>query len=280
MTNTIRIVADSTCDLPESLAQTNGITVIPTCINIGDKTYLDGIDMTREQFYEELPKFTSVARTSSPGPEVFIRTYEKLAAEGASQIISIHPPAQLSNLFNVAQLAANAVRKARVTPLDLGQVTLGSGLLALMAARAAEAGESLDTIVKTLIDRAARTYTFAALETMEFLKRSGRIPSLVANIGSILNIKPVATLTRGKLTITKVRTTRKATDYLIQLVSNLEPLEELSIVHAHARVRAEGLLELLKGALPKGKQALLVEATPILGAHVGLGAVGVVVVAK
>lgn len=276
----IRIVADSTCDLPDSLAKRHGIAVIPTCINIGNQTYLDGVDMTREQFYEGLPNFPSIVRTSAPGPEAFIRTYEKLAQDGASDIISIHPPAKLSNLFNVAQLAADAVQNVRITPLDLGQVTLGTGLLALMAARAAKAGESLDAIVKMLVEKAARTYTFAALDTMEFLKRSGRIPSLVASIGSLLSIKPVVTLTSGSLTIDKVRTTRSATEHLIRLVKNLEPLEELSIVHAHARSKAEGLLKLLEGALPKGKEALLVEATPILGVHVGLGAVGAVVIAK
>ncbi len=277
---TIRIVADSTCDLPVSLAKKHGIAVIPTCINIGNRTYLDGIDMTREQFYEGLPNFPSVARTSAPGPDAFIRAYEKLAGEGASNIISIHPPARLSNLFNVAQLAADAVKKVRITPLDLGQVTLGTGLLAVMAARAAKAGESLDAIVNMLIDQASRTYTFAALETMEFLKRSGRIPSLVATIGSLLSIKPVVTLTKGALTIDKVRTTHSATEHLVRLVKNLGPLEEMAIVHAHALRRAEGLLKLLEGVLPKGREAMLVEATPILGAHVGPGAVGVVAIVK
>jgi DegV family protein with EDD domain len=276
----IRIVADSTCDLPDLVAKKHGVTVIPTYINIGNKSYLDGIDMTREQFYEGLPSFPSIARTSAPGPEAFIRTYEALAQDGASEIISIHPPADLSNLFNVAKLAADAVQKIKVTPLDLGQVTLGSGLLALMAARAAKAGESLDAIVKMLVDRAARTYTFAALETLEFLKRSGRIPSLVASIGSLLHIKPVVTLSKGIISIAKVRTTHSATEYLIRQVMDLGPLEELSIVHAHARTRAEGLLKLLEGALPKGKETLLVEATPILGVHVGLGAVGAAVVAE
>jgi DegV family protein with EDD domain len=276
----IRIVADSTCDLPASLAKKYGIAVIPTCINIGDRTYLDGIDMTREQFYEGLPNFPSSAQTSAPGPDAFRRTYEELAGEGASEIISIHPPARLSNLFNVAQLAAEAVQKVKIIPLDLGQVTLGSGLLAVMAARAVKAGESLDAIVNMLIDRASRTYTFAALETMEFLKRSGRIPSLVATIGSLLHIKPVVTLAKGIITIDKVRTSRSATERLVHLVRNLGPLEELAIVHAHALNRAEGLLELLDGLLPKDRQTLLVEATPILGAHVGLGAVGAVAIAK
>ncbi len=276
----IRIVADSTCDLPDSVAKKHGIAIIPTCVNIGNQTYLDGVDITREQFYDGLASYTGVTSTSAPGPEAFIRTYEKLAREGASDIISIHPPARLSNLFNVAQLAAKEVRKVRITPLDLGQVTLGTGLLALIAAKAAKAGDSMDAIIKMLIEKAARTYTFAALETMEFLKRSGRIPSLVASIGSLLNIKPVVTLTRGVLNIDRVRTTRSATEHLIHLVRRLGPLEELSIVHAHASNRAEGLLKLLGESLPIGKETLMVEATPILGVHVGLGAVGAVVIAK
>lgn len=276
----IRIVADSTCDLPVALAKKYDIEVIPTCINIGDQTYLDGVNMTREQFYEGLPHFSSIARTSAPGPDAFIHAYEKLAQAGASDIISIHPPANLSNLFNVAQLAANVVKKVRIIPLDLGQVTLGTGLLAIMAARAAQAGESLDSIIKRLIERATRTYTFAALETMEFLKRSGRIPGLLASIGSLLSIKPIIALSKGVITLEKVRTTRSATEHLIRRVKDLGPLEELSIVHAHAPDRAEGLLKLLGEILPNRKEPLLVEATPILGVHVGLGAVGIVAIAK
>lgn len=276
----IRIVADSTCDLPGELTNKLNITIIPTCINIGDRTYLDGVDLSRDEFYERLPNFPSIASTSAPGPDTFINTYRRLAEEGADEIISIHPPAEFSNLFNVAQLAAAEVKRVRITPLDLGQVTLGTGLLAVMAARAVKAGETLDSILKMLRTYAAKTYTFAALDTMEFLRRSGRVPALVASIGSLLSIKPVATLYAGSLRIDKVRTSKSALERLIKLVTNIGPLEELSIVHAHARGRAEELFKRLAAVIPIGKETLVVEATPILGTHVGLGAVAAVAIAK
>jgi DegV family protein with EDD domain len=276
----IRIVADTTCDIPEDLAKKHQITTIPTCINIGDRTYLDGIDMTREQFYEDMPNFPSLARTSAPGPEIYIKTYERLALEGADEIISIHPPATLSNLFNVAQLAAGVVTRVNVTPLDLGQVSLGTGLLALMAARAAKAGKGVDAIIRLLLERAAHTYIFAALETMEYLKRSGRISGLVADIGSLLKIKPVVMLSSGVISISKVRTSRYAMDYLIRQVRKLGPIDQVAFMHTRALQRAHELVHSLDGIVQEIQKPLMVEATPILGTHVGLGAVGMVVITK
>jgi len=277
---TIRIVADSTCDIPENLARTHGIAIIPTCINIGSNTYLDGIDMTREQFYQSLPDFPSVIRTSSPGPEAFVRTYEHLADEGADEIISIHPPARMSNLFNVAQLAASSVTRVKVIPLDLGQVSLGTGLLVLKGAIAAKKGDRLEAIIQMLLDCTARTHTYAALETLEYLKRSGRIPSLIASIGSLLSLKPVVSLTKGVISIGKARTSRSATRYIIRQIKSLGALEQVAFMHTHARKRADEFMLSLNNMVPIGKDTLLVEATPILGAHVGLGVVGMVAITK
>lgn len=276
----IRVVADSTCDLPVSIAKSNHITVIPTCINIGNKTYLDGIDMSRDQFYENLPNFPATVQTSAPGPDAFIQTYEKLAGEGAEEIISIHPPKRLSNLFNVAQLAAGAIKGVRVTALDLGQVSLGTGLLAVKAAMAARAGERLDAIIKMLLDCASQTHLYAALETMEYLRRSGRVPGILVSIGSLLHIKPVVAVYKGDIALTKNRTIYAATEYIIRQIKSLGALDQVAFIHTHARKRVEDLMHSVKEIIPLNPVPLVVEVTPVLGAHVGTGAVGMVAITK
>jgi DegV family protein with EDD domain len=276
----IRIVADSTCDLPDDLIKRHRISIVPTCINIGNKTYLDGIDMTREEFYEGLPNFPTVARTSAPGPELFIKAYEQLAKEGADEIISIHPPAKLSNLYNVAQLAGESMTQVNVTALDLGQLSLGTGLLVLKAAKAVEAGKMLGDIIQMLQERSLHTHVFAALDTFENLKRSGRISELVANIGSLLDIKPIIVLYDGKIDIVKVRTLNSAIEYLIRRVKSLGPLEQIAFMHTHAPLRAEKLCMSLNGVVPNKQDYLMVEATPVLGTHLGVGGVGLVAITK
>lgn len=139
----IRIVTDSSCDLPGELVARHGIAVVPLYINVGGKSYLDGVDMSRAQFYEGLSTFRSHPTTSVLGPDAFRQAYERLADEGATGILSIHIAGSLSAIVNVARVAAGEVDHLPVTVIDSGQLTLGVGLLVLAAARAAEEGRSL-----------------------------------------------------------------------------------------------------------------------------------------
>jgi DegV family protein with EDD domain len=231
---TVRIVADSSCDLPAGLVARHGITVVPLYINIGGKSYLDGVEMTHEQFYEGLPHFPSHPTTSVPGPGHFLRVYERLAQEGATDIISIHIGSALSAMVGVARLAAQETERVRVTVFDSGNLTLGTGLLAVTAAKAADEGRSLGDILAALEEQASRTHCIAALDTLKYLRRSGRLSRFQSSLGSLLQIKTLLRMHAGEFHMERVRTRHGAYSRLMQLVTHLAPFEQLALVHTHA----------------------------------------------
>jgi hypothetical protein len=155
----IKIVTDSTCDLPQAMVAKHGITVIPAYINMDGQSYLDEIELSRPEFYKRLPDCKSSPTTSAPGPGTFTRAYHKLIAEGATEILSIHISATLSNIVNVAHIAAEEMKAVPVTVLDSGQLTSGTGLLALTAAKAAAAGRPMSEIVDLVKGQAMRTHS-------------------------------------------------------------------------------------------------------------------------
>lgn len=277
---TIKIVTDSTCDLPREVIEQYGISVVPCYINVDGSSYLDGVEMTRQQFYEGLPGFKSSPTTSAPGLGTFMQLYNQLADQGASAIISIHVSGTLSNVVKVAELAAREVTSVPVHVFDSTNLTLGTGLLAYLAARAVQAGESLDQIKQHLVSSARRTYTFAALDTLEFLKRSGRVSWLASGIGALLQLKPLLKMNDGKVQTERVRTGARATQRLLDLVTALGPLEHLSVVHTHSLERAAHLRELAQHLFPAGESSFTGEVTPTIGSHIGPGAAGFVCIAK
>jgi DegV family protein with EDD domain len=274
----IRIVTDSNCDLPEEITTEYRIAVVPLYINIGADSYLDGVEMSRGEFYEGLPHFKAHPTTSVPSPGQFYQAYERLASEGASEILSIHISVTLSAVVNSARLAAEEFDAVPVIVFDSGQLTLGTGLQVLTAARAAAEGRDLAEIVALLEDQGSRTYTFAALDTLEFLRRSGRLSRFQSSLGSLLQLKPLLKMHSGEMDMERVRTRKGAAGRLVELVHELGPLEELALVHTHAPHRARALGQQARGLFPPGKMPLSAEVTPVIGAHVGPGAAGFVAV--
>ena len=270
---TVRIVTDSTCDLPEEIVAEYDITVVPLYINIGDQGYLDGVELSREEFYERLPDCDPPPTTATPGPEQFRQVYEALADEGATEILSIHISESLSATVNSARLAAQATDSVPVTVLDSGSLSLGAGFLVLTAAKAAAAGDSADEIVPVLEDQRKRTHVFAALDTLEFLRRGGRMNRALATVGTWLKMKPLLRMHDGNPKAEKVRTTEAATQRLIDLLGELVPLERVAVVHTHALERAADLLERARHLLPEG-DVMSEDITPVFGVHLGPGAVG------
>jgi len=272
---TIKIVTDSTCDLPASLIQEYGISIVPLYINAGEQSYLDGIEMSRREFYERLPGWKTPPTTALPGVETFRQTYESLAAQGATEILSIHISVSLSGTVNTARLAAQQTGAAPVTVLDSRQLSLGTGFLALAAAQAAAGGHTMAEIVASLEELIPRIHVFAALDTLEFMRRSGRVKGFQFGVGNLLNIKPILKMHNGAPKSEKVRTHRRAIERLIQLVGNLGPLERLDLVHTNAPDEAEALRQRASHLFPSNQQPpLSVDVTPVIGAHIGPGAVG------
>lgn len=274
----IRIVTDSNCDLPGELVAEYGISVVPFYINIGTQSYLDQVEMSRQEFYEGLPHFKTHPMTSVPGPGTLVRLFEELAAGGATGIVAIHIGSGLSAMVNTARLAAEQWDGVPVTVFDSGNLTLGTGFQVLAAARAAAEGRSMDEIVALLEDLSARTYCFAALETVEFLRRSGRLTRFQSGLASVLQIKPLLKMNNGEPEMERVRTNNGVMGRVVDLVRELGPLEELAMVHTHALERAEALHQQALSLFPEGKTPLWAEVTPVIGAHIGPGAVGFVAI--
>ena len=275
----IKIVTDSTCDLPQSVIEQLSITVVPLFINFGDQGYRDGVDISRAEFYGRLPQSNPLPTTAAPGHEVFKQAYDRLAQDGATEILSIHISESLSGTLNVAKVAAQDTTSTRVTAFDSRQLSLGTGFVVEEAARAARDGCSLVEIIERVNGLIPRIHVFAALDTMEFLKRSGRVSSIVAGLGGLLQVKPILKMYNGKADSDRVRTRSRAIGQLVNLLSQCSPLERVAMVHTHAAGRAEEIRQLVEPMLPE-KSIWSLDITPVIGTHIGPGAVGFAVVSK
>lgn len=275
---TVRIVTDSTCDLPAETIARYGIHVIPLYINVGNQGFLDGVDISREEFYTRLPFFSTHPTTAVPSTERFFAAYNTLADEGASQVLSIHISTLLSGVMNVASVAAQETTSTQVTVFDSRQLSVGTGFLVETAARMAAAGSSLAEIVHALDDQARRIRVFAALDTLEFLKRSGRMNPYLAGLAALLQIKPIMTMHDGKPGSERVRTQDRAFKRLVEMLAEAGPLERVAMVHTHASPQIMGELRSMAAHLLPQGPILTVDITPVIGAHIGPGAVGFAIV--
>lgn len=272
---TIRLVADSTCDLPDDLVQAHQISIIPAYINIGDHSYQDGVDLSRAQFYTDLPGYSTHPTTAAPAPGAFTALFERLVDEGATAIISIHIAGQFSSFFSVAQLGAEAVTRGRVIAFDSQTLSMGIGLQVLGAAADIQAGMGLEDVLARMEERRRRVRVYAGLDTLEFLRRGGRVSFLEAGLGMLLKIKPIMEVNQGEvITAEKVRTSKRVPEKLIELAGRLGPLEALTILHANAQAEAEALKEQMRPFFPEGRMPLTLGITPALGVHIGPGAIG------
>ena len=273
------ILTDSTCDLPAETIARYGIEVAPLHINMGSETFFDGVNITKEEFYRRLPDYDPAPSTAAPGMSLFIDHFEKLVEKGAKEILSIHISESLSATINSARLAAKEFTKVPVTVLDSTQLSLGMGFLVERAAQMAEAGKKAEEIVSTLRELMPRTYVFAALDTLEYLRRSGRMHIVVARFGELLRLKPLVFMNGGKPDAHRVRTRQKAMDRLFKWLDEYGPFEELAIVHAGVQERAEALREEARKYFPDG-EIIIQQITPVLGTNLGIGALGFAGIAK
>jgi DegV family protein with EDD domain len=274
---TIRVVTDSTCDIPSETAAAYGIVVVPAYINIGDHSYLDGVELSRTQFYEQLPGYKAPPTTAAPASGTFAEAYKKLAGEGATAIISIHVATSLSGVLNSARLGAEAVEEViPVTLFDSMQLSMGLGLQAITAAKAASEGLSTAEIITMLEERRSRTHVFAQLDTLEYLRRSGRVNWAEFGIGTLLQIKPLIHVYNGQVEMReKIRTSKRAMTQMIQYAAELGPLESIALLHTHAIDKLEMFRQQTKHLYPSDETPLAVEVTPAIGAHVGPGGLGI-----
>jgi DegV family protein with EDD domain len=276
---TITIVTDSTCDLPQEVIQELGITVVPLFINIADKGYLDGVEITRKDFYTHLPDYESHPTTGTPGMDAFAAAYKKLASEGATQILSIHISKNLSATIDVAESAAREFDQVPVTTRDSLQLSTGTGFQVETAARMANQGKSIEEILQVLDNLAERTYVAAGLDTLEYLRRSGRMSPFMTGLGSLLQLKPILTMKNGLPGSERVRTSPKAEARLLEMLEEHQPIERIALLHTNAPDKVELLRSRIKHLIPEG-EVYVMDITPVIGAHIGPGAVGYAIVSK
>ena len=272
----IKVVTDSTADIPPELG--DDITVVPCFVQFGAASYLDGVDITREQFYERLANGGVLPKSAAPSAGIFEEVYRRVAGSG-DEVISIHLASALSGVFNSAQLGAQAIPQARITVYDSESVTMGLGWMCVAAARAAQQGKSVAQIVALLDEMKPRAHVFAALDTLEFLRRSGRVGWASAMAGQLLDIKPVVWVYRGVVQmVSRARTRARSVQQLVESVSGLGRLESLAVLHTRAQAAAlqlaHDVARLVLSPIP------IVEVTPIIGTHVGPNGLGLAVIAE
>jgi len=274
----IKIVTDSSCDLPQTVIDKYDISVVPLYINFPDQSLLDGVEISRSEFYTRLPESVPPPTTSAPAIGSFAKKYQELIEKGAEAVLSIHISSVLSGTVNVASLAAESLQNAVVRTFDAGQLSIGTGLVVEAAARAAAAGKNMEEILEEIKKLAARTYTFAAVDTLKYLQRSGRISHVTSSLGSLLQIKPILQMSQGKVKMGVSRTLNGSVKQLLSILKSLGNLEQLNLVHSNSPERAQMLYEEAKDLFPKDREPFVVDITPVLGAHVGPGIFGFVAV--
>lgn len=274
----LKVLADSVCDVPTEVARRLDITLIPAVVVMDGQSYLDdGVQLTREAFYARLPGLSQLPTTSACPLGVTREMIARKAAE-ADHLILIAAPARLSAIYNTFHLAAEEIVPGRYTLIDSGQVTMGAGFQVIQAAEMAAAGASAAKIALTLARMRPRVHVFGALNTLENLRRSGRVGWVTAIAGRLLQIKPVVQLTEGNVkSLDNVRTFKRAATRLVELTRQYAPLERLAILHTNNRTMAEELRDTLADITPPG-DTLIVNVNPALGTHVGAAALGLALV--
>jgi DegV family protein with EDD domain len=275
---TVRIVTDSMADIPEEFVKKLNITVIPVNVLFGTETFKDGVDLTTEQFYARLVASKTMPTTAVPSLGVFTATFEKLGKE-ADGIIFLAISHKLSGTYDTACKAAEMSKtKARIKVIDTLNVIMAEGMLGILAAKAAQAGAGLDEIAKQVITNIPRTEERMAFDTLEYLKRGGRIGAGQAFLGSILKINPVLGLKDGEVfPFSRERSRSKAMDALFNFALDFKNIEAIAVEDATTPQDAEQLAQRLKAKFPN-KPIYRSKVGAVMGAHVGPSIIAVSVI--
>lgn len=273
---TVSIVTDSTADIPRALADELKIDVIPLTIAFGTEQYRDGIDLTADEFYERLPHAKVLPTTSQPPPALFRYAYEHLASRG--DVVSVHLSHKFSGTVDTARSAATEVSAERISVVDSGSASMGLGLCVIAAARAARDGKSREECVRAAESASQRVHVAVAFETLDFLRRGGRIGRAQAFVGGLLRLKPILTVEDGEATpMARVRSRGKALDELLALATKFERVSDIVVLHTTTPEDAAQLAERAHAARPEARM-LSGRFGPVLGVHGGPGMLGIAVV--
>lgn len=274
--STVRIVTDSAADLPPSLAASNGIEIVPLTVRFGSQSYVSGVDMSPEEFWEKLRGSHEAPATAAPSAGDFQERYAKLVADGATGIVSVHLSSKLSATYQSAAVAAKEITDVPVEVVDTLAVSAGTGLMALQAATRAQAGASASEIAAELNAMRSQVHLYGVIDTLEYLRLGGRIGGAQALLGTMLKVKPVISVKDGVVEpIGRVRTRAKALEHLAGLVrQHAGQIERFVVISGEAPDTAQ-LIDLLDDVVSLDPGDVWTFG-PIVGAHTGPGVIGVV----
>ncbi|MCU0259755.1 MAG: DegV family protein [Ilumatobacteraceae bacterium] len=272
----VRIVTDSSCDLPAEVVERHRMEIVPLTIRFGEQEYVDRFELSPAEFWAKCATIPGLPETAAPAPGQFEAAYRRLAEEGATGVVVVSLSGALSATMQSAQLAANNVGPELGIPIgvvDSRSVSLGVGLNAIECARRAEAGATVEELVEIGRDVAERTRVFGALDTLENLKRGGRIGNAAALLGTALSIKPLIEVVDGKVEQAgKQRTRTKALNHLIETFRGFEGrVENVAVLHGDCSdvdQFVDRLREHHDGEIVVG------ELGPVIGTHAGRGTIG------
>ena len=274
----VKIVVDSAGDVPTAWLEALDMGVIPAFVNFGQESFADdGVSLPRAEFYRRLAEASELPRTAAP-PSAIAEDVIRAQLDKAERVIVFTLSAKFSSLHNGVRAAAARVDSERVLVVDTGTVSMGEGWQAICAAEAAARGDSFEQVIDTARRVRARTRLVPVINTLEYLRRGGRISRVVASLGGLLQIKPMLDVggDGDVTTIARTRTMSKAVQGLVDLTHSQAPFERLALLHSHFPQGAAELETALHDVLPNGERAVMRgDVCTAIGTHVGPGCVGV-----
>ena len=275
----LAIVTDSVSDISPKIAKELKITVVPLTVIFGTDQFLDGVELSNSEFFQKLETDPNHPSTSQPSPEAFVKTYEKLLKQGF-EILSVHVSAKLSGTINSAEQAIKSLDTNKIKIVDTGTASMAQGLVAMSAARAAKNAKSLDELADMAKTTAKKTNVYVAMDTMEFLKRGGRIGKARAMLGSILNIKPIITTDNGEIVPhSRARTIKKAISSMINDMGDKNQIVEVAVLHSTTPDLAKDVLTQID-AQNLNNPGTITEIGPVVGTHAGPGCLAIAYTTK
>jgi DegV family protein with EDD domain len=271
----VRIVADTASDLPPDVATAHGIELVPLTVRFGAEELVDRRDLTPADFWSRLATSSVLPETAAPSPGAFEEAYRRAAADGADGVVCVSISSALSATFEAARLAAESVKDTiAVRVVDSRAVSMAEGTVAIAAAELAAAGKTVDEVAAGAEAMVPRTRTFAALDTLDNLRKGGRIGAAQALLGSMLSIKPIIQVAGGKVEAeSKQRTRSKSLRYLAEKVREAAPVEHLTVMHGGAP-DVDALLDLLADVCPRDR-ITVADVGAVIGTHAGPRVIGV-----
>lgn len=270
----VRVVTDSTADIPHDLVKELGITVVPLTVQFGDKSFLDGVDITPDQFFQWLIESRQLPTTSQPSPGAFLDVYRGLL-EAEHQVVSIHISDNLSGTLNSVRQAKEQLGDVPLEIIDSRQAAISLGLVVIAAARAVKDGASYEETQAVAKRALGQVQLFALLDTLEYLRKGGRIGKVRGFIGTLLHVRPIITVTDGIVqSVISVRSRDQGIRYMLTLAEERSPLIQAAVVYSTTPDEAEELAERVRPMVSDGN-VIIGRIGPVIGTHVGPGTVGI-----